>query len=101
VEEGEEGETLGPLSAIVKGQLDLTPVTYWIGSSHVSEVNLDKYVEEGLLKPTLHGLCRALGQEEVPRLEPYEAVVFHDFFVAGLRFPCEDFVGEILQHFNL
>lgn len=67
------------MPAVVKGQLDLTPVTYWIGRSHVSEVKLDKYVEERLLKLTLHGLCRAPGQEEVPHLEPYEAVVFYDF----------------------
>jgi hypothetical protein len=41
-------------------------------------------------------LCHAPGREEVPCPEPYEAVVFHDFFEAGLRFPCEDFVGKVL-----
>lgn len=37
----------------------------------------------------------------VPRLRPYEAVVFWDFFVAGLQFPLEKFVGDVLEHFEL
>ena len=37
----------------------------------------------------------------MPNPKPYEAVVFHDFFEAGLCFPCEDFLGEVLQRFNL
>ena len=60
------------------------------------EVELDKYVDQGILKPSICSLCRALGQEEVPHQEPYEAVVFSDFFEARLRFPYEDFVGEVL-----
>ena len=72
-----------------------------IGRSHVSEKDLDDYVVQGLLKSLLHGLCHALGREQVPRPEPYEVIVFHDFFEAGLQFPCEDFVGEVLQCFNL
>ena len=45
VEEGEEGETTGPVPAAVKGQLDLTPVTYRIGRSRVCEAELDNYAE--------------------------------------------------------
>lgn len=37
----------------------------------------------------------------VPRLRPYEAVVFRDFFVAGLQFPLEKFVGDVLERFEL
>ena len=37
----------------------------------------------------------------MPRPEPYEAVVFRDFFEAGLHFPYKDFMGEVLQWFNL
>jgi hypothetical protein len=101
VEEGEEGKSAGPVPAAVRGQLDLTRITYRIGRSCVTEADPDKYVERGLLKATLRGLCRAPGREEVPRPEPYEVVISHDFFEAGLRFPCEDFVGEVLQCFNL
>ena len=45
VEEGEEGETAGPVSAAVKDQLDLTLVTYRISHSCVSEAELDNYAE--------------------------------------------------------
>lgn len=89
------------MPTVARGLLDLTPVSYRFGRSHVKEADLDKYVEEGLLRSNLRGLCRAPGSEEVPCPEPYEAVVFRDFFEAGLRFPCEDFVGEVLQRFNM
>jgi len=101
VEEGEEGETSGPVPAATKGQPDLTPITYRIGCSCVTETELDKYVTQGLMKPALHRLCWAPGREEVPHPEPYEAIVFHDFFEAGPRFPYEDFLGAVLQCFNL
>ena len=87
MEEGEEGETVGPVPAAVRGQPDLTPVTYCLGRSRVTEAELDKCVERGILKPSLCSLCRAPGREEVPHPEPYEAVVFRNFFEAGLRFP--------------
>jgi len=59
VEEGKEGETLGPVPAAVKGQLNLTLATYRIGCLRMIEAELDKYVDQGLLKPTLCGLCHA------------------------------------------
>lgn len=55
----------------------------------MTEETLDEYVGLGLLKASLHGLCRAPGREEVPNPEAYEAVVFRDFFEAGLRFPAK------------
>lgn len=48
IEEGEEGESLGPVSRAVKGQPDLTPATYRIGHSRVTEKELDEYVAQGL-----------------------------------------------------
>lgn len=84
VEEGEEGETVGPVPAAIAGQPDLSPATYPIGHSRVTEKDLDDYVVQGLLKSSLRGLCHAPGREEVPRPEPYEAVVFRDFFEVGL-----------------
>ena len=61
VEQGHEGETPGPVPAVIKGQFNLTLATNRIGRSGITEVELDKYVDQGLLKPTLHGLCRASG----------------------------------------
>ena len=101
VEEGEEGETAGLMPATIRGQPDLTPITYRNGHPRVMKEELDGHVGHGLIKSLMHNLCRALGREEVPLPEPYEAIIFHDFFEAGLRFPCEDFVGKVLQCFNL
>jgi hypothetical protein len=39
--------------------------------------------------------------ETVPRPEPDECVVFRDYFAAGLRMPCQDFVEEILKAYNI
>ena len=50
VEKGEEGETVGLVPAAVREQPDLTPITYRIGRSRVMDTELDKYVEQGLLK---------------------------------------------------
>lgn len=61
VEDGEEGETSGPMPAATKGQPDLTLVTYRIGRSCITEAEFDKYVTQGLIKPTLRGLCQVLG----------------------------------------
>ena len=58
MEEGEEGETPRPVPATAKGQPDLTLATYRLGCSCVTEAELDKYVTQGLIKPTLCGLCR-------------------------------------------
>ena len=66
VDEGEEGETTGPVPAVVKGQSDLEPATYRIGRSSVTEAVLDEYVESGLFKALLHSLCHAPSHEEVP-----------------------------------
>jgi hypothetical protein len=101
VEIVEEGKTAGPVPSAIKGQSDLEPATYQIGRSIMTEVVLDEYVERGLLKVSLHSLCHAPNREEVPQSEPYEAVVFCDFFEARLRFPCADFISEVLQCFNL
>ena len=39
--------------------------------------------------------------EETPKPRDYEMVVFKDYFVAGLRLPCDAFLGEVLERYNL
>jgi hypothetical protein len=39
--------------------------------------------------------------ETIPRPEPNECVVFHDYFAASFRMPCQDFVEEILKAYNI
>lgn len=75
--------------------------SYHLGRSQVTESALDSYVVEGLLSSAARDACRAPGREETPRPEPYEAVIFKDFLTAGLRFPCECFVCEVLERFDL
>lgn len=77
------------------------PPSYWLGRSQVTEESLDRYMADGLISSQIRSLCRATEQEEVPEPKPYEAVVFHDFFVVGLRFPCENLLSEVLERFNL
>jgi hypothetical protein len=45
LEDGEECESAGAVPAVVRGLLDLTPVTYHLGRSRVKETDLDKYVD--------------------------------------------------------
>lgn len=56
---------------------------------------------DGLMDAETRALCRPPGTEVIPQPEPYKAVVFHAFFEAGLRFPIEDFLGEVLERFNI
>lgn len=62
---------------------------------------LDGYAASGLFSAGVRLACRAPGQKEVLIPEPYEAVVFWDFFSSGLCFPCEGFLCEVLEWFNL
>jgi hypothetical protein len=101
VEGGEEGETIGPTPVAHHGQVDLEPATYRLGRSKVTETVLDEYMADGLLHRTMRNWCRAPGHEEMPQPEPYEVVVIRDFFKARLRFPCEDFIEEVLQRSDL
>jgi hypothetical protein len=39
--------------------------------------------------------------ETIHRPEPDEYVVFRDYFAAGLRMPCQDFVEKILKAYNI
>lgn len=77
------------------------PSSYRLGRSCVTEETLDRFVEDGLLSLDVRLGCRAPRQEEISAPEAYEAVIFRDFLTVGLRFPCERFVCEVLERFNL
>lgn len=47
---------------------------------------IDFYVSEGYFS---EGVARPSGEKLVPKSKIGEAVVFRDFFTAGLRFPCD------------
>lgn len=82
----------------------LTPVgnTFILGRSRVDHKQIQDYVNKGYLEPDSLGRSqfRPPGHEIVPWPKPYEAVVFRNFFVAGLCFPLEPFVSAALDRFG-
>lgn len=62
---------------------------------------LKEYARRGMLHEEFTENYRAHGEQEIPEPRPHEAVVFRDFFVAGLRFPGKRFVVEVLSLFNV
>lgn len=64
---------------------------------------IQDFVNKGYLEPDSLGRpqFRPPGNEIVPQPKPYEAIVFLDFFVAGLHFPLEPFVSDVLDRFGV
>ena len=60
------------------------PKTYWIGQSKVDDEVLVGLVRDGLISNVLK--VRLLGSHETPEPKDDEAIVFMDYFRAGLRF---------------
>ncbi|TVU32388.1 hypothetical protein EJB05_24118, partial [Eragrostis curvula] len=58
--------------------------TYRLNRSRVGEAELAMYVERGYFEA---GRARCPGDEEIPQPKANEAVVFRDYFEAGLRLP--------------
>jgi hypothetical protein len=63
-------------------------------------MQIQDFVNKGYTAPdSLGRRFRPPGDELIPRPKPNEAVVFCDFFVAGLQFPLEKFVSDVLEIF--
>jgi len=62
---------------------------------------IQEYVNKVYITPDSNTQFRPPGDEVVPRPRSYEAVVFRDFFVAGLQFPLEKFVEDVLERFEI
>ena len=61
------------------------PKTYWIGQSKVDDEVLVGLVREVLISDV--SKVRLHGSHETPETEDDEAIIFVDYFQAGLRFP--------------
>ena len=72
--------------------------TRMFGTSVMSAALIESYVERGYFPA---GICRPPQAEETPNPEDGECVVFRDFFVAGLCFPLDPAVPEILARFKV
>lgn len=80
------------------GGKEKPPPTLWFGRSLATKDLVDGYARRGYFEPRV---CRAPEGEEIPDPREGECAVFRDFFVAGLRFPLDHVVPEILSRFGL
>jgi hypothetical protein len=69
------------------------------GKSLFDESELQWMIKNRMLEKT--DVRLPTQNEKIPRPEPDECVVFRDYFAAGLRMPCQDFVEEILKAYNI
>jgi hypothetical protein len=71
------------------------------GKSTISEVDLPKMVKLGYFSEAKKELVRFGGEEITPKPEKNEVVVFKSFFKAGLRFPLNGMIADVLKKFGV
>lgn len=71
------------------------------GKSTVSEADMPTMIKLGYFGETEKKLIRFGGEETTPTPENDEVVVFRSFFRAGLRFPLNEMIGEVLENYEI
>jgi hypothetical protein len=71
------------------------------GKSTVTEDGMVMMRKLGYFGEAESKLVRFAGEEIVPEPKVDEVVVFKSFFRAGLRFPLNDMIGEVLKNFEI
>jgi hypothetical protein len=71
------------------------------GKSTVSEADMPMMIKLGYFGETEKKLIRFGGDETTSTPENDEVVVFRSFFRAGLRFPLNEMIGEVLKDFEI
>jgi hypothetical protein len=71
------------------------------GKSTISEADLQKMVKLGYFSEAKKELVRFGGEETTPKPEKNEVVVFKSFFKAGLRFPLNGMIADVLKKFGV
>jgi hypothetical protein len=71
------------------------------GKSTISEADLPKMVKLGYFSEAKKELVRFGGEETIPKPEKNEVVVFKSFFKAGLRFPLNGMIADVLKKFGV
>jgi hypothetical protein len=69
--------------------------------SIVTEKDLDVMKKLGYFGEDKGKLIRFVGEEVIPKPKEDEVVVFRSFFRAGLWFPLNDMIGEVLKRFEI
>ena len=71
------------------------------GKSTVSKADLSKMVKSGYFSESQKKLLRFGGEETTPKPGKDEVVVFKSFFKAGLRFPLNKMIADVLNKFGI
>ena len=69
--------------------------------STVSEDDMPMMMKLGYFGEAESKLVRFAGEETTPEPKKDEVVVFKSFFRAGLRFPLNEMIGEVLKNFEI
>jgi hypothetical protein len=71
------------------------------GKSTISEGDLPKMLNLGYLSEAKKELVRFDGEETTPKPGKDEVVIFKSFFKAGLRFPLNKMIADVLKKFGI
>jgi hypothetical protein len=71
------------------------------GRSTVTEDDMPKLMKLGYFSEAKKELIRFSGEEITPKPEKDEVVVFKSFFKAGLRFPLNEMIVDVLGKFGI
>jgi hypothetical protein len=71
------------------------------GKSTISEGDFPKMVKLGYFSEAKKELIRFGGEETTPKPGKDEVVVFKSFFKAGLRFPLNKMIADVLKKFGI
>jgi hypothetical protein len=71
------------------------------GKSTISEDDLPKMLNLGYFNEAKKELIRFGGEETTPKPGKDEVVVFKSFFKAGLRFPLNKMIADVLNKFGI
>jgi hypothetical protein len=71
------------------------------GKSTVTEDDMVMMRKLGYFGEAESKLVRFAGEEIIPEPKEDEVVVFKSFFRAGLQFPLNDMIGEVLKNFEI
>jgi hypothetical protein len=69
--------------------------------STMSKDDMPMMMKLGYFGETKRKLVRFAGEETTPAPKNDEVVVFKGFFRAGLRFPLNEMIGEVLKNFEI
>jgi hypothetical protein len=71
------------------------------GKSTISKADFSKMVKSGYFSENEKKMLRFGGEETTPKPEKDEIVIFKSFLKAGLRFPLNRIISDVLQKFGI